>query len=99
MNDRAQHVMCVERTSLSRHMVVDWLLCKQRVESKLDWRKLPLAVDSDDWTFLAGLSAPGRSHEEVAVHRITDRCDPEGGGSWRYCGAVDSQARHQRGNL
>jgi len=35
-------------------------------------RKLPLSVDSDDWTFLAGLAPGGRSDEEVAVHRIAD---------------------------
>ena len=31
-------------------------------------RKLPLLVDSDNWTFLAGYLAGGTSDEEVAVH-------------------------------
>ena len=32
------------------------------------YRKLPLLVDSDNWTFLAGYLAAGKSDEEIAVH-------------------------------
>ena len=39
-------------------------------------RKLPLPVDSDNWTFLAGYLAGGPD-EEVTVHGIADRGDSE----------------------
>ena len=35
-------------------------------------RKLPLAVDSNNWIFLAGYFA-GDPNDEITVHRIADR--------------------------
>ena len=51
-------------------------------------RKLPLPVDSKNWTFLAGFCAGGKSDEEVAVHRIADRGDSQRGRGWRGGSAV-----------
>src|SRR5437867_8153815 len=41
-------------------------------------RKLPQSVDSENWTFLAGFSAGGKSDEEVTVHRVADSRGIEG---------------------
>ena len=38
-------------------------------------RKLPLPVDSDNWTFLAGFCLEGGSNEEVPIHGVADRRD------------------------
>jgi hypothetical protein len=59
-------------------------------------RKLPLLVDSRNWTFLAGFCAGGKSDEEVAVHRIANRGDFERRGSRGVGGAVGAQAWDQR---
>src|ERR1700674_892427 len=34
--------------------------------------KLLQSVDSENWTFLAGFDAGGKSDEEVTVHRVAD---------------------------
>jgi len=40
-------------------------------------------------------SRNGGCHEEVEVHRVTDRRDPEGRGSWRRAERADEEARDQ----
>src|SRR5579863_7866755 len=41
------------------------------------------------------LSRNGGCHEEVEVHRVTDRCDLEGRGSWRRAERADEEAWDQ----
>ena len=67
--------------------------------SAVSARKLPLSVDSDNWTFLAGFWAGGKSYEVVAFHGIADSGDSERGRSRGIGSAADPQARHQRGDL
>jgi len=62
-------------------------------------RKLPLSVDSKNWTFLAGFCAGGKSDEEVAIHGIAGCGDSEGRRSWGGGSAADQEARDQRGDV
>jgi len=78
--------MTERHTELSKRLVVG-----HKRDGRSCYRKLPLPVDSKNWTFLAGFCAGGKADEEVAIHGIADRRDSEGRGGRVGGGAAGAQ--------